>query len=111
MPAMLESLGFDRRPMRVAGGSAADPWFRQQLADATGRGVIAPIDGDSDYSALGAAAVPPRADRRCRLAGRHHDPVPAPERGVLVGGAGRALDRARGGWARSEAAEAWPGLG
>jgi sugar (pentulose or hexulose) kinase len=54
---VLESLGFDRRPLHVAGGSAADPWFRQQLADATGRSVIAPVDGEGDYSALGAAAV------------------------------------------------------
>lgn len=54
---VLESLGFDRRPLHVAGGSAADPWFRQQLADATGRAVVAPVDGESDYSALGAAAV------------------------------------------------------
>jgi xylulokinase len=54
---VLESLGFERRPLRVAGGSAADPWFRQQLADATGRDVVAPVRGQSDYSAVGAAMV------------------------------------------------------
>jgi sugar (pentulose or hexulose) kinase len=55
--ATLESTGFDRRPVRVAGGSASDAWFRQQLADASGREVVAPVDGDSDYSALGAASL------------------------------------------------------
>jgi xylulokinase len=53
----LESLGFGRLPLRVAGGSAFNPWFRQQLANATGRKVLAPLDGDSDYSALGAALL------------------------------------------------------
>ena len=52
-----ERPGWDSRGELVGGGSAADPWFRQQLADATGRTVIAPVDGESDYSALGAAAV------------------------------------------------------
>jgi sugar (pentulose or hexulose) kinase len=41
----------------VAGGSVSDPWFRQQLADASGRVVIAPSDGDSDASAIGAAML------------------------------------------------------
>ena len=58
--AVLESHGFERRALHVAGGSAGDPWFRQQLADATGRDVVAPVDGDSDYSALGAAMVAAR---------------------------------------------------
>ena len=53
----LESMGFESRPLRVAGGSASEDWFRQQLADSSGRTVLAPVDGDSDYSALGAAAL------------------------------------------------------
>ncbi len=54
---VLEDIGFPAGTLRVAGGSALNPWFRQQLADATGRAVVAPVDGDSDYSALGAAMI------------------------------------------------------
>ena len=53
----LEALGFERGPIRVAGGSVSDPWFRQMLADASGRVVLAPSDGDSDASAVGAAMI------------------------------------------------------
>jgi xylulokinase len=47
--------------VRVAGGSAADPAFRADLADATGRRVSMPRDGDTDYSARGAALLAARA--------------------------------------------------
>ena len=40
--------------LRVAGGSAASPVFRQDLADASGRTAVADT-GFADYSALGAA--------------------------------------------------------
>jgi sugar (pentulose or hexulose) kinase len=55
--SVLQEFGFHREEISVAGGSALNPWFRQQLADALQRNVLAPIDGDSDYSALGAALV------------------------------------------------------
>jgi xylulokinase len=58
---VLDSMGFDRRPLRVAGGSAADPWFRQQLADASGRDVVGAVGGIGDYSAVGAAVVAAQA--------------------------------------------------
>lgn len=54
---VLTEIGFPVGNLQVAGGSALSPWFRQQLADATGRVVVAPVDGDSDYSALGAAMI------------------------------------------------------
>ncbi len=43
--------------LRVAGGSATDPGFRADLADATGYRVTLPADGDADSSARGAAAL------------------------------------------------------
>ncbi len=45
------------RPVRVAGGSAADPSFRADLADATRRPVSMPRHDDSDHSARGAALL------------------------------------------------------
>jgi len=59
----LEGLGLERGAIRVAGGSVSDPWFRQQLADASGRVVIAPSDGDSDASAIGAAMIAAEGQR------------------------------------------------
>jgi xylulokinase len=94
---VLESLGFDRRPLRVAGGSATDPWFRRQLADASGREVVAPVDGQSDYSALGAAAVAAAGAGVALplVAGRTTTTVPDPSRaGWWAELAGR-LDGAR----------------
>ena len=41
----------------MAGGSAADPAFRADLADATRRRVSMPGDDDTDYSARGAALM------------------------------------------------------
>jgi xylulokinase len=53
----LEESGFGAGPLRVGGGSASSPWFRQQLADASGRVVISAGGGQTDRSAAGAAAV------------------------------------------------------
>jgi sugar (pentulose or hexulose) kinase len=49
------------RELLVAGGSATEPSFRADLADATGRTVIMPDSRNSDYSALGAAVLAARA--------------------------------------------------
>lgn len=43
--------------VEVAGGSAADPAFRADLADATRRPVSMPRDDDTDHSARGAALI------------------------------------------------------
>ena len=55
--AVLDDAGLPRGEVRVAGGSATDPHFRAQLADATGRVVVSPSDGETRHSALGAAAL------------------------------------------------------
>lgn len=44
-------------PLLVAGGSATDPAFRSDLADATGRSVVTGNDAELDYSAHGAARL------------------------------------------------------
>ena len=95
---VLESLGFDRRALKVAGGSAADPWFRQQLADATGREVIAPVDGESDYSALGAATVAAATAGVAlpSMTGPTTRTVPDESRGAWWEQHARRLDDARG---------------
>jgi xylulokinase len=54
---VLREYGCNKNRLLVAGGSALDPWFRQQLANVSKCEVIAPVDGDSDYSAMGAALV------------------------------------------------------
>lgn len=59
--SVLDETGGFGRVLEVAGGSAADPSFRADLADATGREVRMPRDGDTDYSARGAALVAARA--------------------------------------------------
>jgi len=51
-----ETCGFGRA-VQVAGGSAADPSFRADLADATRRLVSMPRDDDPDHSARGAALI------------------------------------------------------
>jgi xylulokinase len=51
-----ETCGFGG-PVEVAGGSAADPAFRADLADATRRRVSMPRDDDTDHSARGAALI------------------------------------------------------
>jgi xylulokinase len=49
------------RAIEVAGGSAADPSFRADLADASRRLVSMPRDDDTDHSARGAALIAARA--------------------------------------------------
>jgi xylulokinase len=51
-----ETCGFGGA-VEVAGGSAADPAFRADLADATRRLVSMPRDDDTDHSARGAALI------------------------------------------------------
>ncbi len=58
--------GFERGPVRVSGGSASDPWFRQQLADATGRTVVTSGGTETDRSAAGAAHLAATAIGRQR---------------------------------------------
>lgn len=55
--AVLTEHGFGLGPVLVSGGSAGDHWFRQQLADATGRSVLACAGTETDRSAVGAARL------------------------------------------------------
>jgi sugar (pentulose or hexulose) kinase len=55
--AVLDETGGFGHSLEVAGGSAADPSFRADLADATRRRVSMPRDGDTDHSARGAALL------------------------------------------------------
>ena len=55
--AVLDETGGFGRAVEVAGGSAADPSFRADLADATRRLVSLPRDNDTDHSARGAALI------------------------------------------------------
>ena len=55
--AVLDETGGFGRAVEVAGGSAADPSFRADLADATRRLVSMPRDDDTDHSARGAALI------------------------------------------------------
>jgi xylulokinase len=55
--AVLDQAGGFGRAVAVAGGSAASPSFRADLADATRWTVSAPGDDDSHYSARGAALI------------------------------------------------------
>jgi xylulokinase len=59
--AVLDETGGFGRAVEVAGGSAADPSFRADLADATRRLVSMPRDDDTDHSARGAALIAARA--------------------------------------------------
>ncbi|MEY4312167.1 MAG: hypothetical protein RLZZ571_937 [Actinomycetota bacterium] len=54
---VLREFGCDAATLQVAGGSALDPWFRQELANSCDCEIVAPTDGDSDYSAIGAAML------------------------------------------------------
>jgi hypothetical protein len=54
-----ETCGFGHS-VEVAGGSAAAPSFRTDLADATRRLVSMPSDDDTDHSARGAALIAAR---------------------------------------------------
>ncbi len=53
--AVLDETGRFGRDLELAGGSAADPGFRADLADAARRRVRVPGDSDTDCSARGAA--------------------------------------------------------
>jgi sugar (pentulose or hexulose) kinase len=68
------------RELLVAGGSASEPSFRADLADATGRRVVMPDLGHTDYSALGAARLAARATGISadvgETAGQVHQPDP-----------------------------------
>lgn len=85
-------------PLMVAGGSAADPAFRADLADATGRDVIIGDDANLDYSAYGAArlaatavGVPPHG-----LASLNTSTLqPNADRAGTWQGLGRLADRSR----------------
>ena len=55
--AVLDETGGFGRAVEVAGGSAADPSFRADLADASRRLVSMPRDDDTDHSARGAALI------------------------------------------------------
>ena len=59
--AVLDDVGGFGRAVEVADGSATDPSFRADLADATGWTVSMPRDGDTHYSARGAALIAARA--------------------------------------------------
>ncbi len=58
---VLEQVGGFGRVVEVAGGSAVGVSFRSDLADATRWTVSAPRDGDTYYSARGAALIAARA--------------------------------------------------
>jgi len=58
---VLDETGGFGRSVEVAGGSAAHPCFRADLADASRRLVSMPRGGDTDHSARGAALVAARA--------------------------------------------------
>jgi sugar (pentulose or hexulose) kinase len=62
--AVLDETAPFGRDLLVAGGSAAAESFRADLADATGRRVIAPGGRDADFSARGAALLAARAAGR-----------------------------------------------
>ena len=55
--AVLDEICGFGRAVEVAGGSAANPSFRADLADATRRPVSMPRDDDTDHSARGAALI------------------------------------------------------
>jgi len=59
--AVLDQAGPFGQEIYVAGGGAAEPSFLADLADATGRRVIAPAGSDTDFSARGAAMLAARA--------------------------------------------------
>jgi xylulokinase len=72
--AVLDETGEFGDEIQVAGGSAADPGFRADLADATRRRVSMPGDDDTDYSARGAALLAARSIERS-----WPEPAPAAE--------------------------------
>jgi xylulokinase len=65
--AVLDEAGLPHGEIRMAGGSGADPVFRQQLADASRRNVIYAADGETAHSAIGAASLAALATGHGRL--------------------------------------------
>jgi len=61
---VLTENGLPPAPVRAAGAGASSPFLRRQLADASGRDVLAPADPGRPFSALGAALL------ACRALGR-----------------------------------------
>jgi len=59
--AVLDQTGGFGATLAVAGGSAADPAFRADLADASRRLISMPADESTDYSARGAALLAARS--------------------------------------------------
>jgi len=84
---VLDETGDFGSEIQVAGGSAAEPGFRADLADATGRRVNMPDDGDTDYSARGAALLAVRSAQAgwppYRAAGPRSVAEPDPDRAAL----------------------------
>ena len=78
--AVLDATASFGPDLLVAGGSATEASFRADLADATGRRVIMPDLGHTDYSALGAARLAARATGIsadvAETAGQVHQPDP-----------------------------------
>jgi xylulokinase len=54
---ILEQVGLPAGEVRMSGFAGNDPHFGSELANATGRVVYAPGDGETSHSALGAAAL------------------------------------------------------
>lgn len=67
---VLYEAGLGRGDVQVAGGSAADGGFRRDLADCTRRRVLVPADGETDYSAVGAAMLVAQAVDGVQFGGR-----------------------------------------
>jgi xylulokinase len=84
---VLDETGDFGGEIQVAGGSAAEPGFRADLADATRRRVNMPDDGDTDYSARGAALLAVRSSQpgwpSSRAAGPRSVIKPDPDRAAL----------------------------
>lgn len=77
--ATLADHGFIEEAVTVSGGSASDPWFAQQLSNATGRPVRLPTANETDSSALGAALLGATAIGRDALMPRPAESTLLPE--------------------------------
>ena len=95
--AALDETGQFGREIKVAGGSAADPGFRTDLADATGRRVGLPGGHGADCSARGAALLAALAIDGARPAPEPTPPVaePDPGRAAIWDGLWASYERAR----------------
>jgi xylulokinase len=103
---VLDETGLFGRELQVAGSSAADPGFRADLADATGRRVGMPGGHDTEYSARGAALLAALAvdgdvpAAPAAAAGRGPEPAssvaePDPSRGAVWDELWASYERAR----------------